>query len=395
MRLSTAYMFNQSLSAILDQQSALAKTQEQVSSGKKLSKPSDDPLASVEVLNLQRESNLVDQHLRNADKAENNLLEEEGVLDNATNILQRIKELSVQGLSDTYSLSDRASIADEMTHLNNQLLFLANTRDSNGHYLFSGFSSDVQPYTSIGASYGGDSGQRNLQVGAGVRIETNDPGDQIFESNSVKTDLDSSGAADSSLTITAVGPDNVIPTTTPLDVSFNPGLGTLTVTMGATTQTVTPYVAGEVVKLSDLDVGFPDFELKLEGGLTANDTHQLTTVTTHQTIFKTISDFASALSHNAVSANDSPNNGDVLTNIAKAMDTVIDTQARIGARVNVIDHQRDVNNSFSINMARSLSDLQDLDYAEAISKLNLQSIGLQAAQQSFVKIQGLTLFNYL
>jgi len=395
MRVSTAYLFDQNLTAMLNQQTELGKTQLQISTGKKILNPSDDPVGAIEILNLQREINLSEQYLTNSNKAENKLASEEGALDSSVNILQRIHELSVQGLNDTNGQSDRQAIAQEIVQLNDQLLSLANTKDSSGNYLFSGFRSDVQPYTSIGASYAGDSGQRNLQVGAGVLIETNDPGNLIFESDHVQTSLDSSAATDSALTITRIGKNNVIPSGTSLDVNFNPGTSTLTVTLGGLSQTVSPYVAGEEVTLTDLDPGFPDFTVKLDGGLTANDTHQLTTDTTNQTIFQTINEFAVALSNNTVSSNDSPNNGDFLTNIGTAINTIVDTQAKVGARINVIDQQRGTNEGLVISLTKTLSEIQDLDYAEAISRLELQNLGLQASQQTFARVQGLSLFNFL
>lgn len=395
MRISTSYLFDQNLTAMLAQQAALGKTQLQISTGQRILNPSDDPVGAVEILNLQREINLSDQYLTNADKAENKLVSEEGVLSSSVNILQKINELSVQALNDTNGLSDRQAIAQEITQLNEQLLSLVNTQDSSGNYLFSGYKSDVQPYSSIGASYAGDSGQRSLQIGAGVLIETNDPGNAIFEPEHIQTSLDSSAATDSNLTITEMGKNSAIPDGASLDINFNPATNTLTVTMGALTQTVNPYEAGQEVKLTDLDVGFPDITLMLEGNLTANDTHQLTTSQTTQTIFKTINDFVMALNTNAVSLNDSPNNGDFLTNLAAGIGAIVDVQASVGARINIVDQQREINDELTINLEKTLSQIKDLDYAEAISRLALQELGLQASQQTFAQVQNLSLFNYL
>ncbi|OUR72930.1 flagellar hook-associated protein 3 [Methylophaga sp. 41_12_T18] len=395
MRVSTAYMFDQNLSAMLKQQTELGQTQQQISTGKRILKPSDDPVASVAILNLQREFNLTEQYLTNADKAENNLVVEEGALKSSTDILQRIRELAVQGLNSTNTIDDRSAIALEMSQLNEQLLSLANTKNSSGNYLFSGFSSDTPPYTSIGSSYGGDSGQRNLQVGAGVLIETNDAGNQIFEAEHTQTSVtDNGGPSSSSLTIVEIGQTSTF--TAPVTVSFASATNTLTITDGTNTETVVPYSAGEPVDINQLNSNFPSFTVQLDGTLADGDSYTLDTqVLPSQTVFKTINDFANALRTNSVSANDSPNNGDFLTNISSVMDTVVDAQAKIGARINVIELQRDINSDLSINMENILSQTQDLDYAEAISRLELQSLGLQAAQQSFVKVQGLTLFNFL
>jgi flagellar hook-associated protein 3 FlgL len=395
MRISTAHLFDRNLTAMLAQQTELGNTQLQISTGKKVLNPSDDPVAAIEILNLQREFNLSEQYLTNADKSENKLSIEEGVLSSSTDILQRIHELAVQGLNDSNNKTERRAISSEITQLNKQLLSLANTRESNGDYLFSGFKSDTQPYTSIGASYAGDSGQRNLQVGAGVLIETNDPGNQIFEAEHVQTTVtDNVGPSSASLNITHIGIDNVI--ASPVTVSYASATNTLTITDGTNTGTISPYTAGDAVDLKDLNEQFPAFTLQFDGTLADGDSYTLDTqVTPSQTIFKTINDFALALTNNTVGANNSPNNGDFLTNIATAMNTVVDTQAKVGARINVVDQQRDINEGLSFNMKKTLSEIQDLDYAEAISRLTLQSTGLQAAQQSFARVQNLSLFNYL
>jgi flagellar hook-associated protein 3 FlgL len=397
MRISTSHIFNQNLSAMLTQQTEMGRTQLQVSTGKKILNPSDDPAASVQILNLQREINLTDQYQANADKAENKLSIEEGTLKSATELVQRIRELAIQGLNDSNTQNDRTTLAAEISQLNEQLLTLANTRDSNGDYIFSGFSNDIQPYSTVGASYAGDGGQRNIQVGPGVLIATNDAGNEIFESRHVQTAVTDNNAGPPSsgvLNIISVGSDHVIPSA--IDIDFSTGPDTLTVTMGGTPYAVTPYVAGQQVSLKQLDPSLPDFTISMDGTLANGDSHQMNTqVTPNKTIFSTINDFVTALSSDAVSANDSPNDGDFLINITASLETIVNTQAEIGSRLNAVDQQREVSSGISFAVEKTLSQLKDLDYASAISKLSLQTLGLQAAQQSFSRVQNLSLFNFL
>lgn len=758
MRVSTAYIFDQNLSAMLNQQTALGKTQLQISTGKKIINPSDDPSGSVQILNLQREASVTEQHQLNADKAENKQAIEEGTLQSATDMLQRIKELAVQGLNGTNTQTDRAAIAAEINQLNEQLLALANTRDSNGDYLFSGFQSNTQPYQTISGSYQGDQGQRNMQVGPGVLIETNDPGNAIFEAALIQTSVTIAGVGTGALSITndtgvgetfgntlfttgshistssitqsnylapnntsfdvdgitvsltadygsidgvvseiqdqleALSPGSYLVSTdasnrliisgavagsntalassigidaytttssmtlanmdftasgglnaqfeisddtlTNLVVDFagnnysTPGIGagspqvdgfnnqtltgydfsgaglaqfdvdgigvTLTTALGndaglkadlesqlpgytvtvngvgdidiskdgslaavaitnvdinagiagfiasagtsgavatasgdaagvqfaaditgqlvaagsntvatwavdvsgfsghlvftsgemgsvgippslsnigidltgaalsapgtptagknavgstslapvvnnfssatvadfttgvsvngvdagdasiSLTYSATPspqyvvnfgdnppviidYTDGMILDFAKLGSNFPSVKVALTGSPSNGDVITLSKEVTEQsqTMFKTINDFAAALTANKVGLNDSPNNGDFLTNISSSLNKVIDAQSRVGIRMNNIDQQREINNGLLLNMKSTLSGIQDLDYAEAISKLSLQMAGLQAAQQSFVKVQGLSLFNYL
>jgi flagellar hook-associated protein 3 FlgL len=114
---------------------------------------------------------------------------------------------------------------------------------------------------------------------------------------------------------------------------------------------------------------------------------------TTQSMFQTIDDYVTALNANNVTT--SPNNADFLANIDNAMDNVLAAQTRIGSRLNGIEQQRAVNEATIASLEVNASQLKDLDYAEAITRLNAQSVGLQAAQQSYVKVQGLSLFNFI
>ena len=396
MRISTNQIFTLGLNGMLNQQTELVKTQQQIASGEKLQRPSDDPVTAVQILNFEREANLLDQHITNVDIVKNKLSVEEGLLDGVTNVLQRVRELAVQGLNDTYTATDRDDIAQEVKVLNEELLAIANSQDESGNYLFSGFSNNIQPYTSIGASYGGDEGQRKIQVGPEVFVESNDPGNLIFESEvtqTVVTDTATSGTSSSQLYIISEGVQDTI---SPAVTVFFSAPDSLVIDDGTNSTTVTPYVAEQAITLSEVDSNFPDITLRLEGTLNNGDSYRLETQTTaRQSIFQTIDQFANALVANKVSSNDSPNNGDILTNLSAAIDNVIDTKAKIGARHNVVEQQQQVNETLVDSVTETLSGLKDLDFSEAISRLSQQSAALQAAQQTFSRVQGLNLFNFL
>jgi flagellar hook-associated protein 3 FlgL len=118
-----------------------------------------------------------------------------------------------------------------------------------------------------------------------------------------------------------------------------------------------------------------------------------------QDMFTTVRDLAQALEsddgtlqsrtrlHNAVSQ--------FLVNIDQAEDKLLQTRAAVGARMNVVDTQENLNEDFTLNLTKTLSSIEDLDFAEAVSLLQQQLIGLEAAQAAFVRVQGLSLFDYL
>lgn len=301
MRISTNYMTQQSLEAMLRQQSDLAKTELQISTGKRILTPSDDPIGAVKMLELQRQIGLSQQYQDNADVADSRLSVTEGLLKSAGDIMQRIRELAVKGLNDTNDANSRQAIAEEINQLNSSLIALANSTDANGEYIFSGYQSDVQPFDTATYAYNGDGGQRQLRVSDGYLVSINEPGSDLFIAQTV-------------------------------------------------------------------------------GGL-------------DQAIFQTIADFSTALSNGTVGT--APNDGDFLSNMDYAMEALLEARTRIGAKQNVIEQQREINDSSQLSLQTILTQIEDLDYAEAISRLNMQSVGLQAAQQVYVKVQGLSLFNYL
>ncbi len=327
MRLSTSLMQQLGVNAILDQQNRMNKTQLQLASGKRILTPSDDPIAAARTLDLQEEIRKHNQYQDNITLVQNRLSLEESSLSGMTDIVQRVRELAVQA-NNTAVLKpeDRASIAKEVRQGLDELLGLANTKNANGEYLFSGSLSHTQPYAETPTTapqyyaYQGDDYQRKLQVGSTRRIADGDPGQTVFEDIPTQGDYAN----------TVGNKDNL----------FN------------------------IVY---------QFAQALEGSPADNDTN------TTNGVPETAGDFLN----------------DTLANLDSALERIDSVRASVGARLNAIDQQYQVNESFVTEMQGTLSQVQDLDYAKAISRFNLQQVGLQAAQQAFIKVQNLSLFNFL
>lgn len=396
MRISTSQIFDQNLASMLNQQSQLAKTQNQLSSGQRIQSPSEDPAGAVKALNLQRAFNLAEQYQANANVAITRLGQEETALDGAADIMQRIRELAVQGLNASNSQPDRQAIAAEMRQLNQQLLSAANSKDEKGDYLFAGFANSTQPYNSLLGTYQGDEGQRFLKVGDGVLIETNDPANKVFEAPLISTTITPGGGNGGNAVLSVSDTSNSADQFAALTFTFDAVTQQFTVTDGTNSETFT-YRSGENINLGQLNGAFPSIQVQFNGTPDTGDSFVIEkqVVEQSQTLFKTIDDFANALQNNSVGPNDSPNNGDFLTNINAALGNIIDTRSLVGGRINAIDTQLEINDTLAFNIEKSLSEIQDLDFAEAISLLTRQSIGLQAAQQSFAQVQRLSLFNFL
>lgn len=185
MRISSSWAHQTAVNSMLNQQASLQQIQQQLSSGKKLLTPSDNPMAAARIVDLNQNIKQNEQYQSNINTARDRLSQQESVLKSATDVLQKINELGIQGLNDTNSPSDRASIAGEMEELNKQLLSIANTKSPSGEYLFSGFKSTTQPFSKNSGttgtySYAGDTNSRSIQIDTNRQISDGDPGSEVF-----------------------------------------------------------------------------------------------------------------------------------------------------------------------------------------------------------------------
>ena len=113
-RISSVEQFRQGIDNILSQQARLNETQLQLSTGKKINRPSDDPSASTQLLKLSTLKSKTEQYNRNIESARNQLQLQESVLSSVTNVLQRVRELTIQANNATQNNESRAAIADEI-----------------------------------------------------------------------------------------------------------------------------------------------------------------------------------------------------------------------------------------------------------------------------------------
>lgn len=187
MRISTRQSFLNSLDNMQTSQAKLADLQNQISTGKKLNKPSDDPVAAAQVVKLNRELAQTEKYQDNIDVTQRRLELEETVLDNLNNATIRIRELTIQAGNGALSDADRKTIATEIRGLVEYSAGLMNTQDAQGEYLFAGSRGFDKPYElSANGSYNyvGDDGQRLIQVAPELFVPSSDSGQYLFEAAS-------------------------------------------------------------------------------------------------------------------------------------------------------------------------------------------------------------------
>lgn len=412
MRISTEQMFRQGANAITDQQANLSKTQLQLSTGQRMQSPADDPIGSAQALQLNQAVQMTQQYQTNADSAVNRLSIEDTTLDGVTNTLQRVRELAVQANSGALANSDRLAIAKEVQERLNELIGLANSKDGNGEYLFAGYQGQTQPFaqTATGTvTYNGDQGQRLLQISPGRQIAVGDSGQAVFMAvrdgnGTFATAATAGNKGTGTIDLgSVVDPTAYVADTYTISfVTNSSGQLAYNVTGATTGQVIPPPPADPVASAQNYASGstitFNGIQLTITGQPVTGDSFTAKQSSDHD-IFSTLLNLLNVLwkpiDSPASAAQSAQGIGSALANIDRALDNIDNTRAQVGARLNAIDSQKEVNDASSLHLQETLSQVQDLDYTEAISRLNQQLLGLQAAQQTFVKVQGLSLFNYL
>ncbi|MCI5107518.1 MAG: flagellar hook-associated protein FlgL [Pseudomonadales bacterium] len=400
MRVSTLNFYSQGVIAMQEQQAKLQETELQIASGLRINKPSDDPSAAVKVLDLKAGLDTLDQYSRNSALAQSSLAFEESVVANVNNTLQRIRELAVQGNNSTYQDRDKQSIAQEIYQRLDELVALANTKDAQGDYIFGGYKVDSPPFVELNGSvvYRGDQGQRMLQVGDGSMVATRDSGMDVFQRVRSGDGNISVQAAETNVGTAIVGAFGLVATFQPDDytVTFDQASPAAPITYEVTDSSAGVVATGTYSEGSSISFGGAQFDLS---GTPAPGDQIMLSPSSYQDIFTTVKNIADAL--NAPAPDNSSRAqfhnlmGQGLANLDQALDNVTAIRADVGARLNNLETLEEINQDFKLQMETVLSDTQDLDYAEAISRFNLQLTALQAAQQAYVKASGLSLFQFL
>lgn len=331
MRVSTAQIYDTGINGITRNQAAMLKTQTQITTGRRVLTPSDDPVASARALVVTQSQQVNQRYVENQGAAKDSLSFLENTLGSMTELMKNVIDRTVQAGNGTLGDAERQMIARELRMRYDELSALANTQDGEGNYIFSGFRTATQPFptTPVGNAptgslvpgvvmpgvavppgatvYGGDDGRRELQVESSRVMTVSEPGSDIF----VRI-RDKSGAVTDESVFTSLGNFIAALETTPFDATtFNP----------------------------------------------AHD--------------------------------------QALENFYAALDNTSRIQTSVGARLAELESLKSTAEDRDLQYQGTLSDLQDLDYAEAISTLSKQQIILDAAQKSFMTITGLGLFNQL
>lgn len=336
MRVSSNTQFLTGTFGLQRQQGQLVRLQEQLSTLKRVVRPSDDPVASSQVVNIMQAQSRNTQFLENAKNVGTRLAVPEATLRKASEVIQNMKTLAVQAGNGALTPEDRRILQTEFREQVKEIVGLANTTDANGDYLFAGTKTQSKPFdlvvnNGIAIQYNGDYGQVDVQVSTGRDLSITDPGGAIF---------------------------------------------------GVTSASPVPVPAPVPPAVADPNATTPGNEL-LQG------MRRLDEILSAQRV-QVEGDAASAVY---------PSYDDSLAMVLDAFDTGLEqllrTEAKVGARMKEAESLQSVGEDINVQYAAQIGNLQDLDIPRAISDFQMTLNALEASQKTYQQVSQLSLFNYI
>lgn len=403
MRISTSQIYDAGSRNLMSSQSGLYKLQNQLSTGKKFLSAQDDPVAAAQVLLASQSLAVNSQYADNQANALSQLSYEESQLQAVVSAIQDARELVVSAGNGSYTDDAREKIADELESKFDLLLGLANSTDANGYYLFSGYQGNTRPFeTAADGSiyYTGDNGQRLLQVGSTRQVALSDSGYDIFQK--IKTGNGTfSTTAGTNAGSGVIGGGSVVDISQWLtnaqdySVEFVSDTQFEILDASGTALSGGPFGYTSGTAITDI----PGISFSISGSPQAGDTFAVEP-SRNQDIFTTLQNLVETLrtdiSGDAAAGAALRNTLNAeMQNIDQALQNVVMVRSSAGARMSEMESLQSISSSLDLQFEARISDLQDIDYADVISRYLQQNKQLEAAQSSFSKISGLSLFNYL
>ena len=178
MRITQGMLAGNMLRNLSNSYSTLGTYLNQLSTGKKINKPSDDPVIAMKGIDYRTQVIKVEQYKRNTNEVHTWMDNSDVALDNATQALQKMRELAIQASNDTYGPDERENIMEEVKQLKEHIIDIANT-NVNGKFIFNGTKTNELPITT--EPYGIEAGKPvNIEVSSNTKLQANVAGSEVF-----------------------------------------------------------------------------------------------------------------------------------------------------------------------------------------------------------------------
>ena len=425
MQISSKLFNQQQVNQFSEINSELQSLQGKISSGKNILVASDDPVGSVELSGMKVVKEQIDQYIKNVNTSDSRMKNIDVNLENLTSLMVRANELMIQASSDVLGASDREAIAIEMDQLKEQAFGLANQQDASGVFLFSGYKSKIQPFVkdiSGKINYKGDRGVTSLAVSESMVVETNLDGGSLFQnikvgsnkpismftlfenmSNSIRT------AAQAVYALEA-------PTSAEIEITNNNyGNWSFDITGNEGTASISSELIGDdpidiITKINAADIGitasFSENEGKIklvsnQEGLIKIENLEIEGIENAEkspTSFITlnaIDSTGSTIGRSQTLYDTNQLTSSQLNNISETQVHIANFRGKVGARLNLLERQKETLNERDIAIQKDMSKIGDADLAKLVTEMQTMMTSLQASQQAFVKISNLNLFEFI
>ena len=425
MQVSTKLFNQQQLKQFSSTTEQLQDLQNKIGSGKNILKASDDPIGAVQLSGLNIVKGQIEQFERNVNSATDRITLLDKNLENLGSIMVRAQELVIQASSDTLGASDRETIALEVDEMKKEVLSLANAQDSNGSFLFSGYKTNTMPFVediSGKINYKGDRGLSSLSISESRVIETTLDGGTLFQSvknpsganvsiflmlEDISNSIRSASSGVESVKSTGIAEltfQNQNQGKWTFDLTGNLGTKTITteitgedpsefvkqINLSSTGITATINDDGKTIKLTDTTNGPIEIKNLSVYGINSaqKDPTSFFTVQPQDGAGNSIGKLQKLFDNNQLPSKQ-------IDNIASTQVHISNNRGAVGARSNSLLRQTDLLADRRLAVEKDVSDINDADLAELVTNLQSMLTGMQASQQSFVKISQLNLFDYL
>ena len=396
MRISTANGYSSAIESLMDRQTKMSSTQEQMTTGKRVNVASDDPAAAARAERALAAQARTTATQRAVDASNTAMTLGESALGNAGDLLQSVRETMVQAGNASLSDADRKSLAAQITQLRGQLLVVANSTDGNGSYLFGGQGANQPPFVNAagGVQFRGTSGQTAVASGDGLPLTVDGQtswmqaptGNGVFATSAL-TSTGSAWIDTGSVTNAAA----LTGATYEIQFSVAGGATTYSVLQNGnpTAQTGVAFKSGQAIQIDGMST-------TVSGQPANGDAFQLAPSTPTQTVFdvldKTIADLNTSGRGNAQIAQSNSIN---LQSIDSVMGQLQAARSQAGAVLNRVDADTSRLADNKLASQTEVSNATDLDMTQAISDFSNQQTGYDAALKAYSLVQGLSLFKYL
>ena len=396
MRISTSNSFDSGIDTLMQRQVDMANEQNQITTGKRVNKASDDPAAAARAERALASISRTETSQRAVDASKVIMTQTESSLGDAGNLLQSARALLVQAGNATLNDSDRQSIASQLQSIRGQLLSIANQDNGAGTYIFGGQGATQKPFvdTATGVQYAATTGQ--MQVGAGTNLPLTTDGKAAWLAARTGNGVfvTSAGAGVTGATIdagTVSDPSALTGASYSLDFTVSGGVTTYAVLKNGapTAVTAAPYVSGQVITIDGMS-------MTVSGTPANGDQFQTTpstpTLSVFDTLDKAISDLSTA---GKTGSQVAQYTSDDLRNLDSVMSNLQAARGAAGDVLNSIDSASSRLDAQKLASTTDRSNAEDVDMVHAISEFQNQQNGYDAALKSYAMVQHLSLFQYV